>query len=219
MSAAVSDLITSLLDDVPAVDSTPNYDQARRFVIDSAADFSRKVGRIKAATLSIVEDTGTYTLSDDFMRVVYMQPLEDLIVTAGGRPSSESWFVSNGQITFEDDLGNAPTYTANRKYRYQASFYLDPSTDSYADMGSEESEIILLLATYKALMAQANVAARQAWQYNLADERVSKENLAKALTEQADANKAEYLSRVRGYIGALFSQYRHEGGNQDAVQW
>jgi hypothetical protein len=219
MSAALTDLVTSLLDDVPAVDAVPNYDQGRRYVIDAVADFSRRVGRVKAATLSIVADTGTYSLPDDFMRVVYMQPIRDVTVTGGYKSSSESWSVASGQITFEDDLGDPPAYTATRKYRYQASFYLDPSTETYADLGAEESEIILLYAAHKALMAQANQAARQAWQYSLADERVSKENLAAKIREQAEANRAEYLSRVKQYIGALISQYRHEGGNQDANQW
>ena len=219
MSAALADLITSLLDDVPAVDSTPNFDQAQRYVIDAVADFSRRVGRIKAATLSIVADTGDYSLPNDFMRVVFMEPIRDVTVTDGYKPSSESWSVASGLITFEGDLGNAPTYTATRKYRYQASFYLDPSDDTYADMGAEESEIVLLYAAHKALMAQANVATRSAWQYTLADERVSKEQLADKIREQAAAVKAEYLARVKQYIGALFSQYRNEGGSQDADQW
>ena len=90
MSAALTDLITSLLDEVPAVDSIPNSDQAQRYVIDAVADFSRRVGRVKAATLSIVADTGTYSSPNDFMRVVYMQPIRDVTVSDGYKPSSES---------------------------------------------------------------------------------------------------------------------------------
>ena len=219
MSADLADLIISLQDDVPAIDGTPNYDQARRFVIESVADFSRRVGRVKSATLSIVSGTETYDLPNDCMRIVYMQPLGELTVTDGSRPSSESWFVQDVQITLQDSFGDPPAYSCARKYRYQAGFYLDPVTETYADLGPEESGIVLLLAASKALISQANISSGQDWEYTLADEKVSKRGLGKALVDQASTNRAEYLSRVKGYIGALFSEYRNSGGSQDAYQW
>ena len=87
-------------------------------------------------------------------------------------------------------------------------------------MGAEDSEIILLYAAHKALMAQANVATRSAWQYTLADERVSKEQLADKIREQAAAHQGRVSGSSEGNTSALCSPNTGtREATQDADQW
>ncbi len=203
-STNLIDLVEQLEENVPAKDGVPSAAQYAQAVPDEAADFSRRCGRVKIATLSVVSGTASYALASDFVQLVKLYSLSnaDGIINSGTGliPVNVSWTekyqVADGTITFYP----TPEYTLSRDYEYKAGWVLD-SSDVYQEMGSFEAGIVLLLAEARALGLQANVAAQQAWSYQIGDERVSKEKLADVLRAQAEARKADYMDAVRQYGG------------------
>lgn len=206
MAIALADLVAHLQEDVPARDSTPSADQYERCIKDAVADFSRKTGRIKIATINVVSGTATYTLPSDFVKLIRMESLttpDGVIISGAGLiPVSatykERWTVADDQITFYP----TPTYSLARDFEYQAGWVLD-ANDQYQEIGEGEVEILIRMAASKALTFQANKAAQQAWQYAIGDERVSKERLAGELREQARQAMTDYLEAVKTYNGAI----------------
>lgn len=206
MSVALSDLVTRLQDDVPARNSIPSADQYERAVKDAVADFSRRSGRIKITSLSIVSGTASYALPADFVKLVGLEAIAGpggIINSPSGLiPVSatfeERWTVADSQITFYP----TPSYTLARDLEYQAGWILDTG-DQYQEMGDLEAGIILKLAAAHALTFQANKAAQEAWQYQIGDERVSKERLAEALRAQAKESRDAYEVELKTYSSGM----------------
>lgn len=200
MDISLSDLVNRLQDDVPARDSVPTDAQYERCVKDAVAAFSRKCGRVKIATLSVVSGTATYDLPADFVKLIRLERLttpDNVIVSGEGLiPVSatyeERWTIADGQITFYP----TPTYTLARDIEYVAGWVLG-SGDSYAELGDAEAEVFLKLAASRALGMQANKVAQEAWQYAIGDERVSKEKLAGELARQSK----DMLDAYNGAVG------------------
>lgn len=207
MALALSELVARLQADVPARDAIPSLEQYERCVRDAVADFSRRAGRVKIATLSIVAGTATYSLPADFVRLIRIESLfqpDGVMHTASGlvpvsQSFSERTTIADGQITFWP----TPNYSTTRYLHYQAGWVLDAS-NAYQELGEAEAEIAMRLAAAKALFLQANKAAQEAWQYALGDERVSKERLAGELRAQAEATERAYTQALSGYNGGTF---------------
>ena len=202
MTMPLSTLISRLQADVPPRDAVPSSEQYERCVRAAVEDFGRRAGRSKIGSLSIVSGTASYTLPSDFVRLIEMDSLtnsSDVILTGSGiipvgSGYSERWTIANGTITFYP----TPSYTMTRNFEYLAGWALDLSNE-YADMGEAEAEALLHLARSQALTAQANIAAREAWSYQMGEARVSKERLAAELREQAKQTRVDYDAALMSY--------------------
>lgn len=202
-TTALSTLTARLADDIPARWSIPSTDQYQRAVIDSVMDFSRRCGRVKITTLSIVNGTASYALPTDFTALVRLSGLTvtDGIINAGSLipvlPGyKERYVIADGVITFYP----TPSYTLSRDLIYKAGWVMD-SDDEYDEMGDAESGVILLLAAAKCLGWQAAKAAQEAWSYQIGDERASKEKLADSLSARSAELRAQYHEEVKIYAG------------------
>jgi hypothetical protein len=202
MSIPLSTLVDRLRVDVPPRDGVPSDDQYERFVKEAAADFGQKAGRSKISSVSVVTGTAAYDLPADFVRIIQMDNLssDGRVINRGGGliPYSgiynESWEIINGQIIFYP----TPVYTMLRYFEYQARWALDVN-DDYTDMSEIEAGALMHLATALALMAQANIAAREAWNYQMGEARVSKDRLAAELREQAKQARVDYETALVSY--------------------
>jgi hypothetical protein len=202
MSIPLSTLVGRLRVDVPPRDGVPSDAQYERCVKDAVTDFGQKAGRSKIGSISIVSGTAAYTLPTDFVRLIQMDSLssDGRVINRGGglipmsSGFSETWTISNGQLTFYP----TPAYTMVRYFEYQAGWALDGS-DNYTDMSEVEAGVLLHLARSQALTAQANIAAREAWSYQMGEARVSKERLAAELREQAKQARADYDAALMSY--------------------
>jgi len=203
-TTALSDLISRLQEDVPARGGIPSEAQCERLVKDAVADFGRRAGRLKIATLNVVSGTASYVLPDDFVSMVRLTSLSgsDGILNFGSGliPVSTNWsertVIAAGWITFYP----TPAYTLERDYEYKAGWALDVN-EAYLEMGDTEAGILLQLAAAKVLGLQASKAAQEAWQYQLGAERVSKEQLADKLRAQGEALRAQYIEAIQVYAG------------------
>jgi hypothetical protein len=211
MSISLESLVSDLKADVAALDSVPSDDQYTRFVKDAIDEFSLRVGRVKKYTLSLEKGTAAYNLPSNFVRLVSMQPLRTLYLTAGELPAKDYWEISDGQITFYHEAGNDDTpvtYTADREMKYQAAWILD-ANDIYQDLTDREARIALHYAAMNALKAQADHEARKAWTYQMGDERVSKEKIAAELAARAEESRKQFVREVNGYIRSI--RYSNRG--------
>jgi hypothetical protein len=206
VTKSLIELVTRLQEDVPARDSVPSAAQYESAVKDAVSDFSRRTGRTKITTISVISGTATYDLPGDFVKLVRLESLTtpDRVIISGDGiiPVSatwqERWTIADGKITFYP----TPVYNLSRDLEYQAGWVLDAS-DEYLEMGEEEAGIVLLEAASKALKLQANKASQQAWQYQVGDERISKERLATELRAQSQENHSRYLEAVGKYNGLI----------------
>lgn len=217
MSVSQVELIERLSADVPTRNSIPSREQYRQCVEHAVADYSRRRPRTKVTTLSIVSSTATYDLPTEFIRliriaspaVVASNDGGVLITSAGLVPFSADWrehyTIANGKITFHP----TPTYSTTRDLWYAAGHVLDAS-GAYAEMASDDTEILMHRARALALELQANKAAQEAWQYAIGDERVSKEELAAELRADAELAETRYQQALERAIGPAGTRSRYD---------
>ena len=200
MSISLSSLVSRLQSDVPARNSVPSAEQYERAVTEAVADFSQRAPMEKVSSVSVVNGTAAYTLPADFVKLIGLESLVNasgvLITDSGLVPVSSSFserlMVNGTTLT----IYPTPTYTMARDLWYMAGYILDDDA-AYADMSEAEAALVMMLATAKALGWQANAAALEAWNYQIGDERVSKERLAEALRSQAQDFERRYYETVR----------------------
>lgn len=218
MGVSLATLRERLESDVPAYKSVPDEDQYERAVRTAALDYSRRRPLEKLTTLSIVSGTAAYDLPNDFLKVIRLEMLVSadgvlhtsagLVPTSTASPFRQRYYIGGGQITFDP----TPQYTMSRDLWYAARYALD-SDDVYADMDEEVAGIVLLKAQAIALGLQANKASQEAWQYQIGDERVSKEKLAGELRAQKKEKEREYLVAVEeGQVGPTGIRADYEAG-------
>lgn len=206
MSVSLANLMERVKGQVPAKDGVPSEAQYEQAVQDAVADYSRRCPLQKVYTLSVVSGTAAYGMPMGFLYVVRMlnfSNLQGVIVTDTGLiPAAltyqERYTQTNGVITFYP----TPTYSLGRDVWYAAEHMLNESS-IYTEMGADEGRIVLLKAAALATQLKANAAADLAWRYSVGAESVSKENLVKALREQADSLEAAYLAAVGKRIGVV----------------
>src|SRR3990172_7968250 len=161
--AALKALLQS---EVPAVNSVPTDAQYTQAVKDAAAEFSRRCGLMRIGELAIVSGTATYSLPADFLKLIWLEALtgvDGVIVSSGGLiPIGSDWkeeyTIANKQVTFYP----TPQYTMAREYKYKSVWVLTGAagSETYATMGDDEAQVVLLkakaIATEKIYRAQAS---------------------------------------------------------------
>lgn len=217
MSISLSSLVSRLQSDVPARNSVPTEEQYERAVTEAVADFSRRAPMEKMSSVSVVSGTAAYAMPSDFVRLVGLESLTNasgvIINDSGIIPVSSSFserlMVNGTTLT----IYPTPTYTMERDLWYQAGYILGDD-DAYADLDEAGAALVLMLATAKALGWQANAAAMEAWQYQIGDERVSKERLAEAIRNQAKEYERQYYEAVRDQsVRPTGTRYRAPDGS------
>ncbi|APU89243.1 MAG: hypothetical protein DYG85_06405 [Chloroflexi bacterium CFX1] len=208
MTVLLSDLITKLETDVPAVDGVPTDDQYENAVKDAVRAFGERCGVEQVGTLNITSGTATYSLPDDFLRLIAMSALtgvDGVIVSSGGLipvplDYEEKWTIRNGQITFYP----TPQYTIARTFRYKAGWVLTESDDDYpveeyAEMTERESRIVLLAAASFATQKLANNAGGD--KYSLGAVSVDNSGSVEALVKKQYSLFGEFTKECDLYNG------------------
>jgi len=202
----LSDLVSRLTADVPARNSVPSSGQYEQCVKDGVHDFNRRASTIKITTINVVGGQADYTLPDDFVKWVDLaMPLASagvLVTGAGLVPVPPNWSEQQTIVGLTLTLVPTPTYSGARQLRYGAGHVLDES-ETYPVMSEEIATIVLLKASSKALTLQATAAAREAWQYTIGEERVSKEKLAAEFRAQAESYERQYEDAIRVHRGHI----------------
>lgn len=202
-------LIAQLQADVPAENGTPSEAQYERAVKDAVADFGRRAGRIKRATLNIVAGTATYPLAADFVRMVNLVGLygecgilntPQGIIPLGTGEIYEEYLVYGQEITFCP----TPVYTMAREYRYKAGWALtvESGGDYYDDLTEDEAAIALILARANATRHKAD-ALGGGISYRQGDVAVDTTGQAHQLHRMIDNLMASYLAAVDAYVGTV----------------
>ena len=205
-------LVAELQSEVPAVNSVPTTAQYSQAVKDAVLDFSRRCGRGKWAQLSIVNGTATYDLPTDFLSMVSLASLTGvdgvLISTTGLIPMasdfSEDYSIINRQITFTP----TPTYTMTRDYKYKAGWVLtgDSGNETYAAMGDDEAQIVMIKAKSLAIEKRANaLASSGGMKYSLGAVSVDKSGGVDSLSKMVFTLHGDFVSACERYNGAYIT--------------
>ncbi len=200
-------MLVSLLQSLaPARDGAPDnagYEQALQAAV---VDFNRRCPGLAFGTLALVAGVAAYALPADCLKIVRLSPADGsyagLLVTADGlAPVSSAsilprWVVRDGQLVF----AMAPVMNCRVDLVYQSGHVLVEG--GYPHMDDETVQLVALKAQAEVLMMQANRLAAEAWQYQIGQERVSKEKLAAEVRAQAQAQEERYAQAVARRIGA-----------------
>ena len=198
-------LVTQLLTDVPPRGGVPDAEQLERCV-RAAVDAMAALAPIpRVAAIAVVPGTASYALPADFLRLRRFAGLprqgrviiggEGIIPLSAASPTEEQISIAGGMLT----IWPTPAYTLTRELHYDAG-YLEVS-GAYPTLTDAAGRTVAIKARSEALRLQAGVAAREAWSYQVGDERVSKEKLAAALTEQADALDRQFAAAAASLAG------------------
>jgi hypothetical protein len=199
--STLADLVTLLHQEVPAVDGVPSMAQYQQAIKDAALDFSRRCGLMKFGELPIVSGTTTYSLPEDFMKLVMLESLvsaDGVIITNNGIiPVSADWeeeyVIINKQITFKP----TPTYSMTRDFKYKSAWVFD-SNDNLLNAGDEEVRIILLKAAEICFQKQADASAGGVEGYSFGAVSVK---LGSSNQDSAKSKRQEYEAACKQYTG------------------
>lgn len=210
----LSELVSRLEDDVPAEDGVPSDLQYEQAVKDAVRDFSERCGLEQIGSLSIVSSTATYSLPDDYLKMIMLESFASpdgvLQSAAGLIPVSANWTerhtIRNGQITFYP----TPVYTMTRAFRYKAAWILTEAVDEYDNaeyetLGEREARIVLLKARSIAMNKVSNAQAGSAIKYSFGA--VSEDLTGGSETTKAGADlvETEYVDACTIYNGQYAS--------------
>lgn len=200
-------LKTILQSEVPAVNSVPTSAQYEQAIKDAVMEFSRRCGLVKLADLSIVANTATYSLPDDFQKLIWLEALTGvdgvIISDAGliplGAEFNEEHSVINKQITFKP----TPGYTMTREYKYKAGWVLTGSGDSqtYAAMGDAEQSVVMIKAKQLAKEKIKNSMAGGDMKYSFGAVSVDKTGGLEDLTREIFSLHSEFVQACESYNG------------------
>ena len=205
MTKTLADLVVELQEDVPAVDGVPSEAQYERAIKDAVREFSRRCGLVKVGTLSIVANTASYALADDFLDLIELESVVDVvdgvIITATGIiPVSADWeeiyTIAAGTITFYP----TPTYTSDRDYTYKAAWILDVN-DAYS-LTDEEAQIVMLKAKGLCFDKLAN-AGVGGFKYSVGNMSVDKSGMGESYTKRQYELHGEFTQACERYNGAV----------------
>lgn len=197
----LSTLIARLASAVPARDGVPSPEQREQAVRDAAHDYNGHIAWESIATLTVVANTANYSLPADCVRFVRLAATS----TAGGALITSGGIVPVNLSGIEERITIAgttltiwptPTVGGDRDLIYQAGHVLN-SQRQYPNLTEAGGSLVLLKAQSLILLLHANKEAHNAMQYSEGEERYSKEQVAKALREQAAAIETRYLDGLR----------------------
>jgi hypothetical protein len=213
MAKLLSELVDELVEQVPPVDGVPSTEQYRGAVKDAVAEFSRRCGTTKIATLNVVAGTAVYTLPADFLTLISLTSLfaiDGVINTSTGLIPvvdgfDEKFTIRGKTITFTP----TPTYSLAREFRYKAGWALshaddtDYSDDEYADMGEEEAQIVLINAKANAIAKQVNAEAGAGMKYSLGAVSVDNSSGVESKTKMLYILHNEFVKACELYNGSV----------------
>jgi len=202
-------LLSELQSEVPAVNSVPTTAQYTQAIKDAVAEFSRRCGLTKFAELNIVSGTATYNLPADFLKLVMLEGFASadgvIISSQGIIPVSANWEekyqIVNKVITFKP----TPTYTLTRDIRYKAAWVLTGAegSETYADMGDDEAQIVMLKARQIATEKLHNAtASSDSQRYSFGAVSVDKGGGMDTLIKQVYSLQGQFIEACEGYNGA-----------------
>lgn len=205
----LANLLSKLQSEVPAVNSVPTTDQYKQAIKDAAADFSRRCGVTKFAELNIVSGTASYSFPVDFLKLVMLEGIASadgvIISSTGIIPVSANWEekfqVVNKVITFKP----TPTYTLTRDYRYKAAWVLtgDSGNETYADMGDDEEQVIMLKAKQIAKEKLSNsLASSGSMKYSFGAVSMDKGGGVDTLLKDMSSLQDQFIEACERYNGA-----------------
>lgn len=161
-------LVAELQSEVPAVNTVPTTTQYTQAIKDAVLEFSRQCGLMKNTTIAVVSGTASYPMPDDFLKLIEIDnPYSNehhVIVTATGiipfselSPFEEEITVVNKTLT----IFPTPGYSMTRYIEYKAGWVLSGTSGSetYADMGEDEAQIVMLKAKSLAKEKLSNALA------------------------------------------------------------
>lgn len=203
-------LLESLQAEVPAQNDVPTEAQYHTALRKAVSDFSGRAGPMKRTTISIIPNTASYPLPDDFLEEIRMElpAIGEVYSQPGGQLiplnvsfREEQYAISGTTITFYP----TPQYTMDRVLWYRAGHILSDAKQ-YPDMTDEHADIVLLKARAECYRYLHMSAAPDGWRYSIGDVTVDKSGQTTSLRAiSADLN-TEYLDRIEQYIGAVGTQ-------------
>jgi hypothetical protein len=200
---SLASLVSRLQSDVAARNGTPSTDQYQAAIKDALASYSALSPTKKIATIPVRSGVASYSLPDDFQRLVqltanYTQMFgtNAIISAAGIIPLNASFkderrTIRGRTITFSP----VPAYNLDRDLEYLAGYVLDD--DNNYDLDESQVGVALLKAQAICFRHLAGVAAGQAWNYTIGELTVNKTNLSKALNDHAAGLEAQYLAALK----------------------
>lgn len=212
MAKTLAALVAILQSEVPAVNSTPTTAQYQQAIKDAALEFSRRCGQGKWAELNIVSGTPTYDLAADFLGLISLEMMVGadgvMISSTGLIPVSADWeeeyTIRNKQITFTP----TPTYTVTRDYKYKAGWILtgtDPD-QTFAEMGDEEAQIVMIKAKSLAIEKKVNaMASSGGMKYSLGAVSVDKSGGVDSLSKMIFTLHGDFVAACERYNGAFIT--------------
>lgn len=204
----LANLLYQLQSEVPAVNSVPTTDQYKQAIKDAVAEFSRRCGLTKFSELNIVSGQASYNLPTDFLKLVMLESLvgtDGVIISSQGIiPVSANWEetyqIVNKVITFKP----TPTYTLTRDICYKAAWVLSGTegNETYADMGDDEAEIVMLKAKQIAKEKVSNSMASSGTQrYSFGAVSVDKGSGMDTLIKEAYSLQGQFIEACEAYNG------------------
>lgn len=208
----LASLISRLQSEVPAVNSVPTTAQYTQAVKDAAAEFSRRCGLTKFAELNIVSGTASYNLPADFLKLVLLDSLVGvnsvIISDTGIIPVSANWEetyqIVNKVITFKP----TPAYTMTRDYRYKAAWVLSGAegSETFADMGDDEAQIVMLKAKSIAKEKVSNsMSTSGSMKYSFGAVSVDKGSGVDTLLKDVYSLQADFIEACERYNGSMLA--------------
>ncbi len=210
MGTTLAALIAELQSEVPAVNSVPTVAQYTQAIKDAVAEFSRRCGLMKIAELSIISGTAAYNLPADFLKLIMLESPSGadgvIISNTGIIPLSAEWEETHQIINKIITFFPTPGYSMTREYRYKSAWALTGSSGSetYADMGDDEAQIVMIKAKGFAKEKLANaLASGGGMKYSLGAVSVDKGSGAETLTSDMYALHGQFVDACERYNGAV----------------
>lgn len=215
MATTLAALLAELQSEVSAVNSVPTTAQYTQAIKDAVKEFSRRCGVKKNSTLAIVAGTASYALPDDFLKLIEIDdvfnPEHQVMITASGivpfgelRPFEEDITVQNKTLT----IFPTPGYSMTRYIEYKAAWILtgsDPN-ETYALMGEDEAQIVMIKAKSLATEKKANaMASSSAMKYSFGAVSVDKGSGSDELSTKVDKLHDEFVKACDVYNGAYMT--------------
>jgi hypothetical protein len=212
MAKTLANLVSELQSEVPAVNSVPTTAQYQQAIKDAALEFSRRCGQAKWAELTVVSGTPTYDLAADFLGLISLEMMVGvdgvMVSNTGLIPVSADWeeeyTIRNKQITFTP----TPTYSLTRDYKYKAGWILTGTTGSetFAEMGDDEAQIVLIKAKSLAIEKRANaLASSGGMKYSLGAVSVDKGGGVDSLSKMVYTLHGDFVAACDRYNGAFIT--------------
>ena len=215
MAKTLASLTAELQSEVPAVDSVPTSAQYTQAIKDAVVEFSRSCGVKKNTTISVLSGTASYALPDDFLKLIeidnpYSNEHHVIVTTTGIIPFSELSPFEEEITVVNKTLTIFPTpgYSMTRYLEYKAGWALsgtDPN-ETFADMGDDEAQIVMIKAKSLAIEKRANaLASSGGMKYSFGAVSVDKSSGVDSLSKMVFTLHGDFVAACERYNGAFIT--------------